>query len=348
MKTTFYDESTIYVKGGDGGRGCVSFRREKYVPKGGPDGGDGGKGGDVILVADENLVTLIDFHYKRHYRAERGQHGRGKKQAGKSGKDLVIPVPVGTEVYDKETGELIVDLNHPGEKYVIARGGRGGRGNAQFATPTNQAPRYAEPGEPGQERWIILRLKLLADVGLVGYPNVGKSTLISAVSNAKPEIAPYPFTTLTPHLGTVKFDDGSFVIADIPGLIEGASKGKGLGIRFLKHIERTSIILHILDLSEGYELDSLVERYKSIRKELENFKQELITKPEVVALNKIDIFSSEEKKEIGTVGKELEKLLDKKVFLISAISGEGVKELLFSLKDLLEEVKRKDVPVENT
>ncbi len=344
MKTSFYDESKIFVKGGDGGRGCVSFRREKYVPKGGPDGGDGGKGGDVVFVADENLSTLIDFHYKRHYRAERGQHGRGKKQTGRSGEDLVIPVPVGTEIYDAETGVLIADLKQPGQKIVVAKGGRGGRGNAHFATPTNQAPRYAEPGEEGEERWILLKLKLLADVGLVGYPNVGKSTFISAVTNARPEIAPYPFTTLTPHLGTVKLEEGSsFVIADIPGLIEGASVGKGLGIKFLKHIERTRIILHMLDISEGMEYNLLMEKYGTIRRELEKFKKDLAEKPEIIVLNKIDTLTPEERAGLDETVKLLSEATGREVFTISAVTGEGVKEVLYRLKEEVDRAKREDV-----
>ncbi len=344
MKTSFYDESKIFVKGGDGGRGCVSFRREKYVPKGGPDGGDGGKGGDVVFVADENLSTLIDFHYKRHYRAERGQHGRGKKQTGRSGEDLVIPVPVGTEIYDAETGVLIADLKQPGQKIVVAKGGRGGRGNAHFATPTNQAPRYAEPGEEGEERWILLKLKLLADVGLVGYPNVGKSTFISAVTNARPEIAPYPFTTLTPHLGTVKLEEGSsFVIADIPGLIEGASEGKGLGIKFLKHIERTRIILHMLDISEGMEYNLLMEKYGTIRRELEKFKKDLAEKPEIIVLNKIDTLTPEERAGLDETVKLLSEATGREVFTISAVTGEGVKEVLYRLKEEVDRAKREDV-----
>ena len=339
MKYTFYDESTIFVKGGEGGRGCTSFRREKFVPKGGPDGGDGGKGGDVVFIADENLSTLIDFHYKRLYRAPRGQHGRGKKQTGRSGEDLIIPVPAGTEVYDRETGQLIADLTHPGEKIIVAKGGKGGRGNAQFATPTNQAPRYAEPGEPGEERWIILRLKLLADVGLVGYPNAGKSTFISAVSNAKPEVAPYPFTTLTPHLGTVKFDDFSFVIADIPGLVEGAAYGKGLGTRFLRHIERTEVILHMIDIYENKSIEKIVEKYYNIRKELREFKKELLDKKETIVINKIDTLSPEEREKLPDLLKKLADKTEREVFAISAATGEGVKEVITKLKEMVKELK---------
>ncbi len=343
MKSTFYDECTIFVKAGDGGRGCVSFRREKYVPKGGPDGGDGGKGGDVVIVADENLVTLIDFRYKRHYRAERGQHGRGKKQTGKSGEDLIIKVPVGTQIFDRESGELIADLTKHGEKVIVARGGRGGRGNAHFATPTNQAPRYAEPGEPGEERWIILRLKLLADVGLVGYPNAGKSTLLSRISNARPEIAPYPFTTLTPHLGTVKMEDFSFVVADIPGLIEGASEGKGLGIQFLKHIERTRVLLHLIDLSQGTSFEEVYEKYSGIREELEKFNPELLDKVEVIGLNKIDIFGEKERERLMELKEKMETSTGRKTFLISGVSGEGVREIIGYIATILKEMKKENV-----
>jgi GTP-binding protein len=232
----FFDEAKIYVKGGDGGNGCVSFRREKYVPLGGPDGGNGGKGGDVYLVASPHLNTLITFRYRQHFKAQRGAHGRGKGKQGKAGEDLVIDVPVGTTVRDAESGALLADLVRAEQQVLVARGGRGGRGNAVFATPTNQAPRFAEKGEPGEERWLYLELRLIADVGIVGVPNAGKSTLLAAVSAARPKIAAYPFTTLVPNLGVVAFDDRSFVMADIPGLIEGAHRGAGLGLKFLRHV----------------------------------------------------------------------------------------------------------------
>ena len=247
----FVDYVKIHVKAGDGGRGCVSFRREKYVPRGGPDGGDGGRGGHIIFRATDALNTLLDQTYHREYRAQRGQHGMGKKMHGKNGEDLIIPVPVGTILKDAETKDILIDLDRKGLQVVIAKGGRGGLGNSHFATSTRQAPRYAQPGEEGEEKWLILELKLLADVGLIGLPNAGKSTLLSVISSARPKIADYPFTTLTPVLGVVKLEDyRSFVVADIPGLIEGAHRGVGLGFQFLRHVERTSILLHLVDISE--------------------------------------------------------------------------------------------------
>ena len=246
----FIDEAKIYVRSGRGGRGCVSFRREKFVPRGGPDGGDGGNGGDVILVAQRNVSSLLDHRYRQHYIAQNGEHGKGKNQHGKNAPPLIVPVPVGTVVKDFYTGEILGDMVEEGQTLVVARGGRGGRGNARFATSTNQAPRYAEPGEEGEERTLLLELKLLADVGIVGFPNAGKSTLISRISAARPKIADYPFTTIVPNLGVVRYNEGkTFVVADIPGLIKGAHEGAGLGIRFLKHIERTRLLIHLLDLS---------------------------------------------------------------------------------------------------
>lgn len=321
-KGMFVDEATILVKAGDGGRGCVSFRREKYVPRGGPDGGDGGKGGDVILEADPNLRTLLDYRYQRHYRAQDGEPGRGKNQHGKDGEDLVLRVPVGTVVYDAETGQVLADLCEPGQRVVVARGGRGGRGNAHFATPTRQTPRFAEPGQKGEERTLRLELRLLADIGLVGYPNVGKSTFLGKVSRARPKVAPYPFTTLAPHLGVVRMGEREFVVADIPGLIEGAHRGVGLGIQFLRHIKRTKILLHLLDISDG---GDPLKRYDDIRKEMGLFDEELLRKPELVVLNKIDL--PEVRRRIPEV-KEIFAQRGKEVFPISALTGEGLAELL--------------------
>src|SRR3990170_3062464 len=321
----FIDEAEIYVKAGDGGRGCVSFRREKYIPRGGPDGGDGGKGGDVWIIADNGLVSLLDFKYKKHYTAERGEHGQGSNCTGKGGEDIVIRVPVGTVIKDKETGEIVEDLTVNGQSIIIAKGGRGGKGNAFFVSSTYQAPKFAQPGEKGEERWFHLELKLLADVGIIGFPNAGKSTLISHISAAKPKIADYPFTTLQPNLGIVKFGDfGGFVVADIPGLIEGAHQGKGLGVKFLKHVERTSIFVHMLDLSPFTGRDPK-EDFEIVNRELQAFNAELAKRPQVVALNKTDIPEAEEK------ARELLKFFDSsgiKVFLISAATGKGLKELV--------------------
>ncbi|WKZ31914.1 MAG: GTPase ObgE [Thermodesulfobacteriota bacterium] len=321
----FIDEAKIYVKAGDGGRGCVSFRREKYVPKGGPDGGNGGRGGDVLLIAEGRLASLLDFKYKREYKAERGQHGMGSMCSGRDGLDLRINVPVGTVVKDADTGEALADLVADGQEYLVSRGGRGGKGNAHFATSTHQTPRFAQPGEPGEEKNLKLELKLLADVGIIGFPNAGKSTLISHISAAKPRIADYPFTTLVPNLGIVKFGDfGGFVVADIPGLIEGAHEGKGLGVRFLKHIERTSIFIHVIDLSPVSGRDPK-EDFEVVNRELRAFKAELAERPQVVALNKTDIPEAEEKVA------ELLKFfngLGIKVFPISAATGKGLKELV--------------------
>ncbi len=321
----FIDEAKIYVKAGDGGRGCVSFRREKYVPKGGPNGGDGGKGGDVVIVADRRLSSLLDFKYRRHFKARRGEHGKGSLCHGKNGRDLKIKVPVGTVIKDAETGEVLSDLTEDGQSFVCARGGRGGRGNARFATPTNQAPRYAEPGEPGEERWLKLELKLLADVGIIGFPNAGKSTLISRISAARPKVAGYPFTTLRPHLGVVRYDDDrTFVVADIPGLVEGAHTGRGLGIRFLKHIERTRLLVHLLDMSPDTGRDP-VEDYNVVNTELRAFNPELAKRPQIVALNKVDIPGAEERAR-GLLKYFSDKGI--KVFLISAATGKGLKELV--------------------
>jgi GTP-binding protein len=285
----FVDEATIHVKAGDGGNGCVSFRREKYIPKGGPDGGDGGHGGSVVFVADPNKNTLLDFAGKHHWRAPRGEHGMGKNMYGKGGEDMVIPVPVGTIIHDTDKGLAIADLDEPGKRVIIAQGGRGGRGNWRFKNSVNQAPEYAEPGESGEERNLRLELKLIADVGLVGFPNAGKSTLLASVSSARPKIADYPFTTLTPQLGIVELPGfRRIVVADIPGLIEGASEGAGLGHDFLKHIERTKVIVHLVELYPANFSDP-ARNYRVIREELEAFSSALAGKPEIVVANKIDL-----------------------------------------------------------
>lgn len=334
----FIDEARVYVKAGDGGRGCVSFRREKYVPKGGPDGGNGGRGGDVIFLADNRLASLLDFRYKREYEAERGQHGMGSLCSGKNGEDLVIKVPVGTVIKELETGELLADLTADGQEYVCCKGGRGGKGNAHFATSTHQTPRFAQPGEPGTESHLQLELKLLADVGIIGFPNVGKSTLISHISAAKPKVADYPFTTLIPNLGIVKFGDfGGYVVADIPGLIEGAHEGKGLGIKFLRHIERTKIFIHIIDISPFTERDPLHD-FEIVNNELKSFNPELALRPQVVALNKVDI--TEAKERVPELLKFF-KDLGIKVFMISAATGEGLKELVNYVGQQVEKHKEK-------
>ena len=286
---TFVDEVEIFVKAGDGGRGCVSFRREKYVPRGGPDGGDGGRGGSVLFEADEGLTTLLDFRYRRHYTAERGGHGQGSDKHGANAPDLVLRVPVGTVIRERDTGLGLGELTVHGERLTVARAGRGGRGNARFATSIRQAPRIAEPGGVGEDRWLALELKLLADVGVVGFPNAGKSTLVSRLSAARPKIADYPFTTLVPALGLVRLDDErSFVIADIPGLIPGAAEGKGLGLRFLRHVERTRVLVHLLDLDPATGRDP-AEDWVAIQRELREYSPDLAARPQVLAANKIDL-----------------------------------------------------------
>ena len=321
----FVDEAKIYVKSGRGGKGCVSFRREKFVPRGGPNGGDGGNGGSVILIARQNMSSLLDHRYKQHYKAENGEHGRGKDQHGKNAPTLLVPVPVGTVVKDFFTGEILGDLTEDGDTLVVAKGGRGGRGNARFATPTNRAPRYAEPGEEAEERTLLLELKLLADVGIIGFPNAGKSTLISRISAARPKIADYPFTTLIPNLGVVSYNEGkTFVVADIPGLIKGAHEGTGLGIKFLRHIERTKVLIHLIDLSPLTERDP-IEDYHVMNKELGAYSRDLIRKPQIIAPNKIDITEAREKlKEIKTYFKKL----GIEVFPISSATGEGLQVLI--------------------
>lgn len=321
----FVDEVKIYVKAGHGGSGCVSFRREKFVPKGGPDGGDGGKGGDVIFKATGSHHTLLDLKYKQHQTAKNGGHGSGNHRTGKSAEDLVVPVPVGTIIKNFETGEELADLSQAEQTFIVARGGIGGKGNAHFTTSTHQTPRFAQEGMEGEEFTLKLELKLLADVGIIGFPNAGKSTFISRVSAAKPKIADYPFTTMTPHLGVVKYSDGkSFVIADIPGLISGAHEGLGMGDKFLKHVERTSVLLHIIDISVEPHTDAW-SNFATINKELKNYNTELIEKLQIVALNKIDLPDVRER-----VKKEVALFKKKGIILhpFSAVTGEGIKEIL--------------------
>lgn len=329
----FIDEAEIYVKAGDGGNGAISFRREKFIPKGGPDGGDGGKGADVIFKATTSLNTLLDFKYKRKYLAENGKNGAGNNRSGRCGKDLIIPVPVGTIIKDLETNQVIADLVKDGQECIVAKGGNGGRGNAHFATPVRQTPRFAEKGKPGEEKNIKLELKLLADVGLVGFPNVGKSTFLSVISSARPKIANYPFTTLTPVLGVVKLKHfKSFVVADIPGLIEGAHKGEGLGHSFLKHVERTKMLLHFIDLSYLGPKDPF-EGFRIINNELFLFNKSLSEKQQIVVINKIDI--PEVMRESENVKKYFEEM-GYKVFKISSATKEGIDALLGYLAELLE------------
>ncbi len=336
----FIDEAKIYVKAGDGGRGCVSFRREKYVPRGGPDGGDGGNGADVIMIARRNMTSLLDYRYQRHYKAKRGVHGKGKDQHGKNAEDLLIPVPLGTMIKDFESGAFYGDLTEDGQTLVIARSGKGGRGNARFVTATNQAPKEAEPGVPGQEKTLKLELKLLADVGLLGFPNAGKSTLISRVSAARPKIADYPFTTLVPNLGVVSYGDGAtFILADIPGLIEGAHEGAGLGIQFLRHIERTKILIHLLDLSPMTQRDP-IEDYAAMNRELKSYNEELSKTPQIVALNKIDI--TEAREVLETIEKHFSEL-GIKTFPISSATGEGTKELVWEVAKQVEKLRNAEL-----
>jgi len=324
----YLDKVKIYCKAGNGGNGVISFRREKYVPKGGPDGGDGGKGGNIYFIADEGLNNLISFKYNRHYRAENGANGARAKRIGKSGADLIIRVPLGTIIKDEKSGKIITDLVKAGEKFLLFEGGKGGRGNSRFATPVRKAPNFAESGETTQERTIILELKTIADIGLVGYPNVGKSTLLSVISAAKPEIADYHFTTLSPNLGVVEYDYNSFVVADIPGLIEGAGKGIGLGHSFLKHIERVRAIVHIVDISGSEQRDPVADYY-TIRKELAGYSAKLVELPEIVVANKIDLLQD------PSALARLEQACGKEVMRISAIRAQGTKGLVQELFKLL-------------
>jgi len=335
-KADFIDRVIIYVKGGKGGDGSASFRHEKYVPKGGPDGGDGGDGGFIFLRANPELSTLLTVSEKKKYIAQNGENGKGAKKHGKNGEDIVIDVPVGTVVKDLETGEIIADLDKPGMIVCVARGGRGGRGNVHFKSPTMRAPKIAERGSEGEERKLILELKLLADVALVGYPNVGKSSFISKVSNAKPKIASYPFTTLIPNLGVVEVENTQFVIADVPGLIKGAHEGAGLGNIFLRHVERCSVIIHVIDIS-GMEGRNPVDDYYNIRKELEFFSKNLAEKEEIIIANKIDLL---DEKELEERVEKLRKTTGKEVFPTSTLTGQGLKEVIYKLYEIVKKSKK--------
>jgi GTPase len=340
----FIDEAKILVKAGDGGNGCVAFRREKFVPRGGPSGGDGGRGGDVVMQSSQRHNTLIHFRFNPEHKAERGRHGEGSNCTGRDGEPITLQVPVGTTVYDAETGELIHDFSRPDESVVVAKGGRGGRGNQHFATPVHQAPRESEPGRLGEERTYRLELKLLADVGLVGYPNAGKSTLISRISAAKPKIADYPFTTLEPNLGVVTVGEApneeSFVVADLPGLIEGAHLGSGLGIQFLRHIERTRVLLHLVDVSDASGRPDPVEDFKIINAELASFGHGLAEKPMIVAATKIDSANPEKLKKLTTYVRR-RKL---EFHAISAVSGQGIEDLKWALAAHVRESRIVEVP----
>ncbi len=352
----FIDEARIRVKAGDGGNGCVAFRREKFVPRGGPSGGDGGKGGDVVMESSERHNTLVHFRFNPEHKAERGRHGEGSQCSGREGAEVVLKVPVGTLVYDEDTGECVHDFSGPDERLVVARGGRGGRGNQHFATPTHQAPRESEPGRAGEERHLRLELKLLADVGLVGYPNVGKSTLISRISAARPKIADYPFTTLEPNLGVVSLGDPSepghfsFVVADIPGLIEGAHHGAGLGTQFLRHVERTRVLVHLVDVSDASGRPDPVHDYEVIKNELASFGAGLEKKPVIVVASKVDAAQASAKrgapKKKSSAAQEPAKLAALRQFAkrkrlefhaISAVTGEGIERLKYALAKRVQE-----------
>ena len=332
----FLDQAKVFIRSGDGGAGCISFRREKYVEFGGPDGGDGGCGGDVIVRCVDGLNTLIDYRYQQHFKAGTGTHGMGKNRTGADGPDKILKVPVGTQIFAEDGKTLIGDLTEIGDEIVLAKGGNGGFGNARFKGPVNQSPRHANPGQPGREAWIWLRMKLIADAGLVGLPNAGKSTFLASVSRAKPKIADYPFTTLHPNLGVVAVKGNEFVIADIPGLIEGASEGAGLGHRFLGHVERCEILLHLVDASQ----DDVVGDWETIREEIAAYENGLTDKKEILALNKCDLIDSEILKEKQTA---LSKASGKYVQLISGATGDGVKQVLY---DILEHVSQRNAAID--
>ena len=326
----FIDEARILVKAGDGGNGCLAFRREKYVPHGGPSGGDGGRGGDLTLVSTEHRNTLLQFRFNPEHKAERGRHGEGSNRTGAEGRSLDVQVPVGTVVYDESTGERLYDFTQPGERFTVARGGKGGKGNARFATSTHQAPTEHEPGRPGDEKRLRLELKLLADVGLVGFPNAGKSTLISRISAARPKIADYPFTTLEPNLGVVQFDDfRSFVVADIPGLIEGAHLGHGLGIQFLRHIERTRLLAHLVDVSDSSGRDP-VDDFETVMQELASFSDDLVRKPMIIVATKMDAVQDADRvARLRTLAAER----GLPYFEISSVTGQGIEALKFAMAE---------------
>jgi len=331
----FLDQAKVFIKSGAGGPGCVSFRREKYIEYGGPNGGDGGRGGDVIVEAVQGLNTLIDYRYQQHFKAKRGHHGMGQNRTGGDGDDIILKLPVGTQVFEDDNETLIADLTEVGQRVVLMRGGRGGLGNAHFKSSTNQAPRYAQPGEDSEEKWIWLRLKLIADAGLVGLPNAGKSTFLAATSRARPKIADYPFTTLHPQLGIVGVDGHEFVLADIPGLIEGAHEGRGLGDRFLGHIERCRVILHLID---GADM-TVAESYKTIRRELEEYGGGLADKPEIIAINKTDALLPEFVEEMTG---ELRKVTTSPIHAISGVTGDGVPLLLRALYKVIREDRARE------
>jgi GTPase len=338
----FIDEATIRVKAGDGGNGCLAFRREKFVPRGGPSGGDGGKGGDIIMESSERHNTLVHFRFNPEYKAERGRHGEGSNKTGREGVDITLKVPVGTIVYDEETGGKVWDFSRPDERIVIANGGRGGRGNARFATSTHQAPREHEDGRPGEERIFRLELKLLADVGLVGFPNVGKSTLISRISAARPKIADYPFTTLQPNLGVVVVGDKSdvsFVVADIPGLIEGAHEGAGLGTQFLRHIERTRLLVHLVDVSDSSGRPDVVKDVEVILGELDSFGAQLAEKPMLMVASKIDAANKQKLSKLKQYCKK--RKLD--LFPVSAVTGEGIEKLKYAMAKKVEQIREENL-----
>ncbi|MEZ0223351.1 MAG: GTPase ObgE [Alphaproteobacteria bacterium] len=337
----FLDEAKIYLESGKGGPGCVAFRREKYVDMGGPDGGNGGRGGHVYIEAQDNLNTLIDFRYTQHFRANAGDHGSGSNRTGKDGKDMVVKVPVGTVILDEDKETELFDMVTPGQRILFLKGGDGGFGNAHYKSSTNRAPRKFMPGWPGEERAVWLRLKLIADAGIVGLPNAGKSTFLSVVSRAKPKIADYPFTTLAPNLGVVKVHDREFVLADIPGLIEGAHEGHGLGTRFLGHVERTRVLMHLIDATQ----DDIVGAYKTIRGELKAYGQGLAKKPEIIVLNKIDALGPELAEDQQ---KTLSKAIKKKVLLVSAVSREGTEQVLAELWKHIEKGREKDAKSKKT